>query len=159
MSELNIFLKVLNKFGYPNPNVINLARMSDYNLNKFLNDLFDEVGEDGVIDFCEKAINKLQGEDGLRVDLGGEYCYIKIFPQYYDKGESETDIIVHSDWGDSKILSSDPVTGDEGYFTIQEIIDTTDMSGWSDLDELLDHIKGKAYNIVFQNCGFGVWWI
>ena len=159
MSELNIFLKVLNKFGYPNPNVINLARMSDYDLNKFLNDLFDEVGEDGVIDFCEKAINKLQGEDGLRVDLGGEYCYIKIFPQYYDKGESETDIIVHSVWGDSKILSSDPVTGDEGYFTIQEIIDTTDMSGWSDLDELLDHIKGKAYNIVFQNCGFGVWWI
>ena len=42
--------------------------------------------------------------------------------------------------------------------TIQEVIDNTDMGGWSDLDELLDHIKEKANSIVYNNCGFYIWW-
>jgi hypothetical protein len=42
--------------------------------------------------------------------------------------------------------------------TIEEIINNTDMGGWSELDELLDEIKSQAYNKVYYNCGFGVWW-
>ena len=159
MSSVNQFLKILERVGYPNPDTESVAKMVGYNLDFFLLGIRDKVGEDGVIDFCERAIDKLQGEDGVKVDLGGdEYCYIKIYPQYYDERESENDVISKSSWGDSKILSSDPETGDEGYFTIQEVIDNTDMGGWSDLDELLDHIKDEAYKIVFQNCGFGIWW-
>lgn len=157
--NVKYFLKVLEKEGYPNPHVDSIAKMIDYNLDYFLMGLRGVVGEDGVVDFCRKAINKLQGEDGIRVDLGdGEYCFIKIYPQYYDEDESENDVISKSSWGDSKILSTDNETGEETYKTIQEIIDDSDMGDWSELDELIDHIRMKAYNIVYYNCGFGVWW-
>jgi hypothetical protein len=45
MSNLNRFLKVLNKVGYPNPDLDSIVRMTDYNLEDFLPDLVDEVGE------------------------------------------------------------------------------------------------------------------
>lgn len=158
MSDVKIFLKVLKTEGYPNPNIESIARMVGYNLDEFLLDLKNEIGESGVVDFCRRAIDKLQGEDGIRVDLdGGEFCVIKIKPQYYDEDEAENDVISTSSWGDSRILS----TGDEGeetYKTIKQIIDDTDFSGWSEMDELIDHIKLKAYNIVSSNCGFGIWW-
>lgn len=162
MSEVNYFLKVLSKEGYPNPDLLSIALMMGYNNDDFLLDLKEEIGEKGVIDFCNKAIEKLTGKEGLRVDLNGpngdEYCYVHIYPIYYDEDESENDVISKLSWGDSKILSSDSETGEEKYMTIQQIIDETDMGGWGDLDELLDDIKTKAYNKVFENCGFGIWW-
>lgn len=162
MSEVNLFLKVMKSEGYPNPNTQSIAIMVGYDLDNFLYDLKQEIGDEGVLDFCTKAINKLQDEDGLRVDLDGpngdEYCYIHIKPMFFDEDETVNDVVSTSSWGKSKILSSDMETGEETYKTIQEIIDETDMGGWSELDELLDHIKAKAYNIVFQNCGFGIWW-
>lgn len=161
MSEVNYFLKVLSKEGYPNPDVKSIAAMMDYNIELFLLDLKEEIGEEGVVDFCEKAIEKLTGREGLRVDLDGpngdEYCYVHIYPIYYHEDESENDVISKHGWGDSKILSTNE-EGEGEYMTIQEVIDNTDMGGWSDLDELLDHIKEKAYNKVYQNCGFGIWW-
>ncbi len=33
--------------------------MVDYNLENFLVDLKEEIGEDGVKDFCDKAIEKI----------------------------------------------------------------------------------------------------
>ena len=71
MSEVNYFLKVLSKEGYPNPDVKSIAAMMDYNIELFLLDLKEEIGEEGVVDFCEKAIEKLTGKEGLRVDLDG----------------------------------------------------------------------------------------
>jgi len=126
-----------------------------------------EIGEKGVVDFCDKAIEKLSGDEGIKVELDGpgsdEYCFVKVYPLYYDENESRNDVICSSKWGESKIFArlyqdgsdQEPVVG---YFTVQEIIDDTDMSGWSELDELLDHIKNKAYEVVYKNCGFGIWW-
>jgi len=161
MSDIKSFLKICKTYGYPNPKLSSLADMADYNLENFLLDLKGELGEKGVVDFCGKAIKKLGGDEGIRVDLGeqsSEYCYIKIYPIDYDEDESENDVISKSSWGESKILNIDPDTGEPDYVTIQTIIDNTDMGSWGELDELLDHIKEQANNIVFQNCGFSIWW-
>ena len=160
--NVEYFLKVLKKEGYPNPSVESIAKFVDYNLDDFLRDLKKILGERGVTQFCEKAIAKLTGEKGLRIDLegpyGDEFCYIHIYPIAYDEDESENDVISNHGWGESRILSTDPETGEADYLTIQEVIENTDMGGWGELDELLDHIKSEAYNKVQSNCGFGIWW-
>lgn len=161
MGDLKSFLKVVSKFGYPNSELKSLALMAGYELDDFLVDMVNEVGENGVVDFCDKAIEKLTGKKGLRVDLdgpnGNEYVYIHIYPIYYSEDEDVNSIISNHKWGDSRVLSTNE-NGEEEYMTIQEVIDNTDMGGWSELDELLDHIKDKANNIVFKNCGFYIYW-
>jgi len=162
MSDVKTFLNLLTKAGYPSEKVHSVASLLDYDIDNFLSDLNDELGKKGVVEFCDKAIKKLSGKKGIRVDLegpnGDEYCYVNIYPIYYDEEESKNDVISKSSWGESNILDMNPDTGEYHYVTIQTIIDNTDMSGWGDLDELLDNIKEKAYNIVYSNCGFGIWW-
>ena len=71
MSNLNRFLKVLNKVGYPNPDLDSIVRMVDYNLEDFLPDLVEEVGEEGADDFIERAIGKVyNGDKGIRSTFG-----------------------------------------------------------------------------------------
>ena len=38
MSDIKFFLRVLEKEGYPNPNLVSLANFVDYDLNDFLLD-------------------------------------------------------------------------------------------------------------------------
>lgn len=162
MSDVKLFLRVLKTEGYPNPNIDSIAKMVSYDLDNFLLDLKNELGDEGVTDFCVRAIDKLQGEDGIRVNMDGpngdEFCYIQIHPMFFDEEETENDIISRSSWGESRLLGVDEETGEETYKTIQEIIDETDMGTWGEVDELLDDIKVKAYFIVYYNCGFGIWW-
>lgn len=159
MTDVNIFLRVMEKEGYPNPNLHSIAKMVDYNLDNFLVDLKEEIGEDGVKDFCDRAIEKISGEDGIRIELEpyDEFVYVHVYPIFYDEDESENDVASRYKWGKSRLLSTDE-DGNESFTTIEQIIDDTDMGGWSELDELLDHIKMKAYNHINQLCGFGIWW-
>lgn len=161
MEKLKLFLKILNQNGYPNPDTLDYANMIGYDIENFLPDLKNEIGEDGVLDFCDKAIHKMTGDKGLKVELfgpnGDEYVYTHIYPIFYDDNESETDVVSNYKWGESKILSTDE-EGKEKYLTIEEIIEDTDMGSWSDLDDLMDTIKGNAYNKIYRNCGFGIWW-
>jgi hypothetical protein len=158
MSEVKSFLNVVKNYGYPNPKMRTLADMVGYNLDNFLLDLSKEIGREGVEDFCEKAIKKISGKDGINVDLGlGEFCNIHINPKYYDENESENGIISEGKWGDSKILTVSE-DGVQYYSTIQEIIDDVGIGEWGDLDELIDGIKDKAGSYVYDNCGFYIWW-
>lgn len=159
--DIKFFLKVLSRYGYPNPNVHSVAKMVGYNLEDFLFDLKQELGDDGVSDFCEKAIFKLTGDKGLKIEVNGptqtEYVYIHIYPTYYDENESHNDVICRYAWGDSKILSADE-NGQEVYKTIDEIVAEADMSDWSEIDDMVDYLKDSAYTKVYTNCGFGIWW-
>ena len=42
MSNLNTFLRVMNKMGYPNPSTKSIANSIDYDLDNFLPDLVEE---------------------------------------------------------------------------------------------------------------------
>jgi len=157
MTSLNRFLKILNKFGYPNPNVEAISKMADYDLEDFLMDLKNELGQEGVDSFCEKAIKKLEGEDGIRVEFGyNEYAVVKVNVIGFDEDESSIDVIVSLTFLDSKILASDDEEN-ETYKTLQQIGDDVDMGGWSEYEELKDVVLTEIYNHIYQNCGFGIW--
>jgi hypothetical protein len=162
MSNLNRFLKVLNKVGYPNPDLDSIVRMVDYNLEDFLSDLVDEVGEDGADDFIERAIEKVyNGGEGIRVTINDgdydEYAYIKLEDPHVSLENDDTTVLSRWSWGDTKILT----TGDDGeetYKTIEQISDETDMGDWAEYEELIEYIKNKCNDFMYRNCGFGIWW-
>ena len=167
MSDIKSFLKICKTYGYPNPKLLSLADMSGYDIDYLLLDLKNELGEKAVVDFCDNAIVKLGAEEGIRAGLGGpkndEFCYVKIFPLYYDEDESENSVISKYEWGKSKILTMDWAQGvnepgTEKYVTIEELIDNTSMGEWSELDEFLDSIKEEVNLKVFENCGFNIFW-
>lgn len=162
MSNLKTFLKVLRKVGYPNPDLLSVSRMSDYDLDNLLPDLVAEVGEEGADNFVEKALEKMSdGDKGIKVIVNdgeyGEYAYIKIYQSILDLDNDEGTVLCDWGWGESKILTSDE-NGNESYKTMQQISDDTDMGDWAEYDELLDYIKSICNQLVYQNCGFGIWW-
>jgi hypothetical protein len=160
MSNLKTFLKVLNKVGYPNPQVESIAKMIDYNLEEFLPDLVAEVGEEKADDFTEKALNKMSTSDGIKIqdkDDPEQYAYIILLNPRLDLENDETTVLCDWNWGDTNIFYRDD-DGNESYKTIQEIADETGMGDWSDFDEMVDDIREDCNRLVFRNCGFGIWW-
>ena len=160
MSELNRFLKVLNKVGYPNPSIHSIAKMIDYNLEEFLPDLVAEIGEEKADEFTEKALNKMSTPKGIRIkdkDDSKEYAYIIIHNPRLDLDNDETTVLCDWEWGDTNILSQDD-DGNETYKTIEEIGEDLGMGDWADYDDLVDGIRNDCNDIVFNNCGFGIWW-
>ena len=63
MSNIKTFLKVLNKEGYPNPNVVSISNMVSYDLDDFLPDLIDEIGEDKADWFVGETFSKLSTKE------------------------------------------------------------------------------------------------
>ena len=159
MSDLKVFLKVLKSEGYPNPEIQSIAKMVGYDIDNFLLDLKNELGEDGVLKFCDNAIDKLSGKTGMKVDLetdGQEYVVVNVYPLFYDEDESENDIIVRIEIIDSKIFTQDE-DGYDIYKTLPQIEDEIGMGEWADYDEMMDHVKMKIYNYISSRCGFGIW--
>ena len=160
MSELNRFLKVLNKVGYPNPSIHSIAKMIDYNLEEFLPDLVAEIGEEKADEFTEKAIKKMSTPKGIRIqdkDDSKEYAYIIIHNPRLDLDNDKTTVLCDWEWGHTNILSQDD-DGTETYKTIEEIGEDLGMGDWSDYDDLVDGIREDCNQLVFNNCGFGIWW-
>ena len=160
MSNLKTFLKVLKKVGYPNPNIQSIAKMIDYNLEEFLPDLVAEIGEEKADEFTEKALSKMSTPKGIRIqgkDNSQEYAYIIIHNPRLDLDNDETTVLCDWSWGDTNILSQDD-DGNETYKTIEEVGEDLGMGDWSDYDDLVDGIRSDCNDIVFSNCGFGIWW-
>lgn len=160
MSNLNTFLKVLQKVGYPNPDVESIAKMIDYPLEDFLPDLVAEVGEQKADEFTEKALKKLSTPQGIKVpdlDDPEQYAYIILLNPRLDLENDDTTVLCDWAWGDSNIFFRDD-DGNESYKTIQEISNEIGMGDWSDFDDMVDDIREDCNKFVFKNCGFGIWW-
>jgi maltodextrin utilization protein YvdJ len=160
MSDLKIFLKALKKVGYPNPDVVSIAKMMDYDLEHFLPDLVDEVGEEKADEFTENALNRITPKDGIKVKLyddPNQFAYIHVFNPRLDLENDETTVLCDWSWGETQILHQDE-DGNETYKTISEISEDLGMGDWSEFDELVDGIKADCSDIVYYNCGFGIWW-
>ena len=160
MSNLKTFLKVLKKVGYPNPDIQSIAKMIGYDIQEFLPDLVAEIGEEKADEFTENALNKMSTSDGIRVqdkDDPEQYAYIILHNPRLDLDNDETTVLCDWEWGDTNILSQDD-DGNEIYKTIQEIGEDLGMGDWADYDELVDNIRQECNQLVFNNCGFGIWW-
>jgi hypothetical protein len=159
MSELNKFLKVMSKMGYPNPNTKSIARSMDYDLDEFLLDLVEEVGKERAEEFTENALSKLSEDGkGIKVPLNDntEYIYLQIYESRIDLDETESQVLINWGWGDSKLLSQDE-NGDDTYKTMSQIYDDVGMGEWGEWDEMVDSIKDECYDFIINNCGFGIW--
>jgi hypothetical protein len=158
MSELNRFLRVMNKMGYPSPDTISIARSMDYDLDNFLPDLVEEVGEERADEFTEKALEKLsENGKGIRIPLGdNKYIYLQIHQSRLDLEETETQVLIDWSWSDSKLTGVDE-DGNEYDATLGELYDNIGMGEWGDWDEMIDNIKNECYDYVRDNCGFGIW--
>ena len=96
---------------------------------------------------------------GIKVtfDDPNEYAYIKLYNPRIDLDNDETTVLCNWNWGKTSLPHVDE-NGTESYKTIQDIEADTDMGDWGDLDDYLDSIKEDCSRLVYQNCGFGIWW-
>jgi len=67
MTDLKRFLNVLTKVGYPNSDIVSIAKVVDYNLENFLPDLVEEIGQEKADEFTEKALKKMSTPEGILV--------------------------------------------------------------------------------------------
>jgi len=160
MSDLVPFLKLLTKVGYPNPEIKTIANMAGYNLEEFLPDLVELLGEEKADDFTEKALKKISTPNGIKIqdkEDPEQYAYIILHNPRLDLENDETTILCDWTWGDSNIFYRDD-DGNESYKTIEEIGEDISMGDWGDYDDMVDHIREDCNQLVFSNCGFGIWW-
>ncbi len=160
MTDLKRFLNVLTKVGYPNSDIVSIAKAVDYNLENFLPDLVEEIGQEKADEFTEKALKKMSTPEGIKIqdlDDPQQYAYINLLNPRLDLDNDETTVLCDWSWGDTNILLIDD-DGSESYRTIQEIADKMGMGEWADFDEMVDDIREDCNQLVYKNCGFGIWW-
>ena len=160
MSDLVPFLKLLTKVGYPNPEIQTIAKMADYNLEEFLPDLVELLGEEKADDFAEKALKKISTPKGIKIqdkEDPEQYAYIILHNPRLDLENDETTLLCDWTWGDTNIFFRDD-DGNESYRTIEEIGEDIGMGDWADFDTMVDDIRVDCYKLVYKNCGFGIWW-
>ena len=128
MSNLKLFLKSLQKSGYPNSktNVTTIARAVDYDLDFFLTDLLHELGSKKTKDFVEKTFSTLglTYSPGMKIDFTdsigepGSYIYLIINSFTFNEGDEDYDEVwINYSWGDSLLID------DEGEKTLEDIWD------------------------------------
>jgi len=161
MSDVKTFLKVLSKVGYPNPDIRSIAKMIDYNLEDFLPDLVAEVGQEKAEEFTFNALSKLSTNKGIKVtnldDDPKQYAYIEVYNPRLDLENDETTVLCDWSWGHTSLYSQDDDVGGT-YKTIEDIGEDVGMGDWADFDEMVDGIREECNQLVFNNCGFGIWW-
>ena len=134
--------------------------MAGYNLEEFLPDLVELLGEEKADDFTEKALKKISTPNGIKIqdkEDPEQYAYIILHNPRLDLENDETTILCDWTWGDSNIFYRDD-DGNESYKTIEEIGEDISMGDWGDYDDMVDHIREDCNQLVFSNCGFGIWW-
>lgn len=158
MNDLNRFLKVMTKMGYPNPNIISIARSMDYDLDDFIPNLVEEFGEEGTDEFTERALRKLSEDGkGIRVPLGDDrYIYLYVEQSRIDLDETETQVLIDWSFGENKLTGVDE-DGNEYDSTLNGLYDNIGMGDSGDWDEMIDDIKNECYDYIRDNCGFGIW--
>jgi hypothetical protein len=160
MTDLKRFLNILTKVGYPNPDVSSVAKAVGYDLENFLPDLVEEIGQEKADEFTEKALKKMSTPEGIKIqdlDDPQQYAHINLLNPRLDLDNDETTVLCDWSWGDTNIFFKDD-DGNESYRTIQEIGNELSMGDWSDFDTMVDDIREDCNQLVFNNCGFGIWW-
>lgn len=158
MSDIKTFLKALNKSGYPNtsPDTPTVARMVNYDIDLFLEDLVDNIKMKGAADFVEKSFSSLglMGE-GMKIDLSDEAgengSYIYLIINSFDvvlSEDEEDEVWIHYSWGNNKLIHD----GEEK--TLDDIYDEVDMGDLGEWDEFMDSIQYVCFQTIFKKTGF-----
>ena len=155
-TNLDIFLKILLREGYPNTNLSSLAKLVSYNSDNLLFDLDEQYGRKKVTEFVEKGLEKFLGDDFIyKLDLepygyyNGSYVVFEIVRFNYQPNDYLDGIIVHSNMLDSNICHPDGKCE-----TFEDIYDGADMGEWGEVEELKEEILNAFSHKIHENLGF-----
>ena len=158
MSNLKLFLKALQRSGYPNSktNVSTIATAVDYDFWLFLTDLLHELGSKKTKDFVGKTFSTLglTHSPGMKIDFTdsigepGSYIYLIINSFTFNEGDEDYDEVwVSYTWGDSLLID------DEGEKTLEDIWDDVDMGTMGEFEDFVDEIKYTCREEIFKKTG------
>ena len=151
MSEVEYFLKVLKREGYPSENVNSIADMLSYDLTYFLSDLKRHVGYDTLKTWVQQTLDKLSGKEGIRIDWEeGDYVYVRLYVQEINMVHNCVEC--EPRWEDSKITITQ-LDGSIRDYTVEEFIFEFPSS---EVSLLGDEIWDTCEKIVHQNCGLNL---
>jgi len=153
MNNINFFLKVLLKYGYPNKDIKELAELSSYNLDYFLKDLIEELGENEAISFCKKALDKLLGPKGIEISFGNnEYVHYRVNVHGIIISENNLSRLkVDLEMLDSHLAVFDREGKVESYLNIDDFLEYH----YHDDKGIFEYTEYRLNKFIVENCGFG----
>ncbi len=158
MSNLKLFLKALQRSGYPKSktNVTTIATAMDYDLDFFLTDLLKELGSKKTKDFVGKTFSTLglTYSPGMKINFTdsigepGSYIYLIINSFTFNEGDEDYDEVwISYSWGDSLFID------DEGEKTLEDLWDDVDMGTMGEFEDFVDEIKYTCREEIFKKTG------
>jgi hypothetical protein len=157
MSNLKLFLKALQRSGYPNSktNVTTIAKAADYDLDFFLTDLLKELGSKKTKEFVNKTFSSLGANShGIEIDLSdrvgetGSYIYLIINGFDFAEGDGEfEEVWIHYTWGPNELIH------DGESKTLEDIYDDVDLGTMGEYDDLMDDIQYECISQIFKKTG------
>lgn len=161
MSELKSFLKVLEKYNYPNSkvDVPRLARLSGYNLSSFVEDLEGTIGTQKTFDFIQNTFSKigLTHDPGLRINLhdyaGDEGSYLYLVVNDFDIIESPEgpEVWLNYSYGDNSIIHDGEAQ------TIEDMYEDVGLGDLGEWDEFLDVLGDACSHQLHDKTGFNIY--
>jgi hypothetical protein len=156
--KFRTFLKILEREGYPNPNVKSLASLVNYDLKDLMVDLVEFTGLDNTEKFISKGINSLVGpERKIRLELSdfygeGAFIVLHVRDFYVDMDDTADGVRLDASFGDSSIPDA------EGNLkTLEQIYNDLDFSEWSNYDELHDSLWGEFQDWFEDRLGYKIY--
>lgn len=161
MSELKSFLKVLEKYNYPNSkvDVPRLARLAGYNLSSFVEDLEGTIGTQKTFDFIQNTFSKigLTHDPGVRINLdnyaGDKGSYIYLIVNDFDIIESPEgpEVWLNYSYGDNSIIH------DGQSQTMEDMYEDVGLGDLGDWDEFLDVLGDACSHQLHDKTGFNIY--
>ena len=161
MSELKSFLKVLEKYNYPNSkvDVPRLARLSGYNLSSFVEDLEGTIGTQKTFDFIQNTFSKigLTHDPGLRINLDdyagdiGSYVYLIVNDFDIIESPEGPEVWLNYSYGDNSIIH------DGKSRTIPDMYEDVGLGDLGEWDEFLDVLGDACSHQLHDKTGFNIY--
>lgn len=161
MSELKSFLKILEKYNYPNSkvDVPRLAKLSGYDLSSFVEDLEGTIGTQKTFDFIQNTFSKigLTHDPGLRINLhdyaGDEGSYLYLVVNDFDIIESPEgpEVWLNYSYGDNSIINDGEAQ------TIEDMYEDVGLGDLGDWDEFLDLLDDACSHRLHDKTGFNIY--
>lgn len=161
MSQLKSFLKVLEKYNYPNSkvDVPRLARLSGYNLSSFVEDLEGTIGTQKTFDFIQNTFSKigLTHDPGLRINLDdyagdiGSYVYLIVNDFDIIESPEGPEVWLNYSYGDNSIIH------DGKSQTIEDMYEDVGLGDLGEWDEFLDVLGDACSHQLHDKTGFNIY--
>lgn len=161
MSQLKSFLKVLEKYNYPNSkvDVPRLARLSGYNLSSFVEDLEGTIGTQKTFDFIQNTFSKigLTHDPGLRINLDdyagdiGSYVYLIVNDFDIIESPEGPEVWLNYSYGDNSIIHDGEAQ------TIEDMYEDVGLGDMGEWDEFLDVLGDACSHQLHDKTGFNIY--